>query len=956
MSSTPPIHRGKRSRQQTLPLLLPGPDGRSRHNRDAPIERSGPAYAEVACPELLAEPDHVAESLEKIDWAFTAEDTTYLSHDVHPYPAKFIPQIPGHLIASLSLRGDLVLDPFGGSGTTALEALRLGRRAISIDANPIAALIGRVKTARLHKHSSTDLIALRTNLLARLGTISHDSNLRLSEVSRFIPPIPNREKWFSDIVCAELATIRSLIENIECNVAKDIANLALSRIAVKVSFQDSETRYASRPRTTYLGDTIRTYLTDLDAIIQSVTRTTPQVRYGVAQFITADIRNFQSSQLCRESVDLIVTSPPYGNANDYHLYHRFRLLWLGFEPRELAAVEIGSHLKHQRESNGFDAYLQDLSSTLNTLVPLLRPGRYAAFVLGDSIYDGNLYDVAGEISAEGKKTGLKEICIISRPLHRTKRSFIPAGRRATSENILVLQKPSEARTIVLQAPPYRLWDYEARFRRREIESICKTKPKGKGQLSIQTGSLSVVPKLRRVAFSHSIVVNGSTERTWQAILENGLSTPESSRKDPKYVTHGIHGYKGKFYPQLAKALMNVAGLESGAIILDPFCGSGTTLLEGYLNGLSAFGCDLHPLAAKITRAKTQFLELNPDLVSEAVAALLDKIDSAPTRLPHESDQFVSGTTDEINSWFPEPVVWKLNWLLRAIRSVSASTLRDFFETILSSIVRLVSHQEPADLRIRRRKVPLADADVLKLFKSTLLSQYQRVEHFWAIRGYCPCRFIEAKAVEGDARLVETFRRLGIKQGSVDLVLTSPPYATALPYIDTDRLSLLVLFGLTAADRRPLEFRLSGSREIARRDRENYEKLLCDSTLTALPKTVTDFIRNLHNSINNANVGFRRQNLPSLLVRFFLDMEQVLRNCFNVIRNGGEAMVVIGDNNTTIADSVINIPTAKLISCLGQHLGFMLREEIPITVTRENLLHSKHSITENVVLRFKKTVK
>ena len=70
--------------------------------------------------------------------------------------------------------------------------------------------------------------------------------------------------------------------------------------------------------------------------------------------------------VCRpETIDLIVTSPPYGNATDYHLYHRFRLLWLGYNPRELAKIEIGSHLRHQKEASGFDEYLAEMQQSLS---------------------------------------------------------------------------------------------------------------------------------------------------------------------------------------------------------------------------------------------------------------------------------------------------------------------------------------------------------------------------------------------------------------------------------------------------------------------------------------------------------------------------------------------------------------------------------------------------------------
>ncbi|MBW2342377.1 MAG: hypothetical protein JRF50_18935 [Deltaproteobacteria bacterium] len=86
---------------------------------------SSPTYAEIKSSDELRNADKVASDLQAIDWSFVNDDTGFLTHDLHPYPSKFIPQIPGNLISRLSLRGELVLDPFGGSGTTALEAVRL---------------------------------------------------------------------------------------------------------------------------------------------------------------------------------------------------------------------------------------------------------------------------------------------------------------------------------------------------------------------------------------------------------------------------------------------------------------------------------------------------------------------------------------------------------------------------------------------------------------------------------------------------------------------------------------------------------------------------------------------------------------------------------------------------------------------------------------------------------------
>ncbi len=211
------------------------------------IEESFPFYQEEEAPERLGDTNGIVADLEAIDWAFTTDNTGFLTHDLHPYPAKFIPQIPGHLIARLSLRGELVLDPFGGSGTTALEAIRLGRRALSLDANPVATLIGQVKTCNIDRAASTALHAIRTGLTTRLFDLPAAEQL-CAENEQYIPEIANIDKWFPLTSRGELAFIRSRITSIESETARSIALLALSRIVLSVSFQDSETRYSSKPR------------------------------------------------------------------------------------------------------------------------------------------------------------------------------------------------------------------------------------------------------------------------------------------------------------------------------------------------------------------------------------------------------------------------------------------------------------------------------------------------------------------------------------------------------------------------------------------------------------------------------------------------------------------------------------------------------------------------------------
>lgn len=919
-----------------------------------PVTEDTPSAA--VYPELplhMGDPGLALDYLKGLDWGFTDDDTQFLGHDLHPYPAKFIPQLPGTFISLLSSRGELVYDPFGGSGTTALEAIRLGRRAVSVDANPVAALIGRVKTARVSAEETSELHLLHGALRAFLESLPRDAVELVIAYGEHAPVIANREKWFADSAFGELAHIRYRITRLESGTARDIAVLALSRTVLSASFQDSETRYKSVPREVPVGETTKRYVKEFESVMKSVARNAAATRYGVSKFLTGDVRHLSSKDIPDGSMDLVVTSPPYGNATDYHLYHRFRLLWLGHDPIAFGKVEIGSHLKHQRESSGFASYFKDMTAALAGISRVLKDGRYAAMVIGDSVYEGQTYATAHLLAGEAAAHGFDTSCVIERTVHKTKRSFTPAGRRAATENLLILRKAAKRTVVCLEGPPYRPWPYEQELRKRET-GMAKAASSAQAPNVVQKSvDVAELLRCRSLVFTHQIhFPSGHKEPTWQAILENGMATTLSARKDPKYVTHGLHAYKGKFYPQLAKGLINQLHLPCGARILDPFCGSGTTLLEGHLNGYATYGCDLHPLAACIARAKTSVLEVNPDVLTEVVAAVVEAVEAAPAKLPTSLDQFAPECLEEISRWFAEPVAQKLNWLLKVIRSGSNGAVRDFLEVVLSSIIRDVSQQEPTDLRIRYRKEFLSDANVFGLFREQLLLQFGRIEKFWKVRGYAPNPFFRSQAVAGDNRLKATYDALGLTDNSVDLVLTSPPYAMALPYIDTDRLSLLTLFGLTGSERRPLEQALIGSRELTTVNKRALEAGFTEGD--GLPLECLQFVRGLHKSLEaSTDSGFRKQNMPALIHRFLKDMDAVIAQLHRLCKPGAEAMVVIGDSKMTIDGSDVRIPSTDLIEVIATARGFKAVERIDISVTTENLVHIKNAITENVVLRFRK---
>jgi len=917
---------------------------------------------EIANPAVFFDSASVLPSLQEENWAFTDDDTRYLTHDLHPYPAKYIPQIPAHLIARLSVRGDVVLDPFGGSGTTAVEAVRMGRRAISLDANPLASLIGRVKTGFMIPDTRTDLeqliAAVEGHLTHRHTNVASWSDGISSRFSRYIPDIPNIDKWFSPTAAAELALLRFLIDETTTALARDVALLALSRIVVRVSYQDSETRYVSVHKDISPTFTLRAYLEALRTLVRRLEAAAQEFQYADARFLIGDCRYDLVSSIGENTIDLLVTSPPYPNATDYHLYHRFRLFWLGYDPRKLGTIEIGSHLRHQRNCSGFEEYEHDMRLSIDGCFRVLQPGRYAVFVVGDALFKGKVFSTSDALCKLARSTGFSVADVIGRPVHETKRSFAKPARRARAEQLVILQKPNKAVTVVINPPSYKMWHFEGRLRHMEIARLTGTTTFSGPSSSPISLSLCqpALWNVRRLTFSRGFMIGRDANKaqdTWQKVLENGDANA-GRRKDPKYVTHGIHPFKGKFYPQLAKSLLNYSGAPLGGLVFDPFCGSGTFLLEGMLNGFSAHGCDLNPLSSKIARAKTGIVCVPRNLTELAIRSLIERLASRRIDVPRALDNFSEKNHEELKRWFPLPVLWKLNWILGQSRLFGDPALVDFFEVIVSSIIRDVSHQDPTDLRIRRRKEPLTDAPVFDLFREKLQQQYHRLQQYWSVAGRQPGPLIPPTVHHGDSRLEETMDALGLSGESIDCVVTSPPYATALPYIDTDRLSLLAVMDVPSPTRTALEKELTGSREIAKRTRLSLEEeLQSPDAREILPDRVLSAIRSIYRANTSEEVGFRRANVAALLWRYFVDMRSNLLQTARVMKSGAKAFYIVGDSRTKAGANWVAIETCRHITDIGEMLGLRNIENLSIDVTTENYKHIKNAITSNQIIIFEK---
>src|ERR1039458_9325076 len=113
----------------------------------------------------------------------------------------------------------------------------------------------------------------------------------------------------------------------------------------------------------------------------------------------------------------------------------------------------------------------------------------------------------------------------------------------------------------------------------------------------------------------TVVRNGVPTKDIPQLLRDSIVLP--NRRCLRYGTHGIHEYRGKFFPQLVRSLINIAGIPKGGIIADPMCGSGTTCVEAVLGDYRAVGLDMNPLSVLMAGVKCSLLAIDPDFLVSA---------------------------------------------------------------------------------------------------------------------------------------------------------------------------------------------------------------------------------------------------------------------------------------------------------------------------------------------------
>ena len=269
----------------------------------------------------------------------------YLTHWIYPYKGKFHPQMIRALLNIIGLKeGDTILDPFSGSGTTALESQLLGINFIGIDISPLCVVQGRVKTESVYVIDEIE--KLKDTIISSVanGSVNTDESYY-----KLLDTLITNEKVKNFYILARLLAVSDKSRRNRDFINSFLKNVNLMLMAVK----------------------------DYVEIKEKL-----NLKLGNIQIELGDSRNVK---LQDNSVDGIITSPPYSIALDYVQNDIHSLIDLGYDVLKIRDSVIGVR---GNGKNRIELFNEDMKKSYKEMYRVLKPNRYAVIVIGNATYQG----------------------------------------------------------------------------------------------------------------------------------------------------------------------------------------------------------------------------------------------------------------------------------------------------------------------------------------------------------------------------------------------------------------------------------------------------------------------------------------------------------------------------------------------------------------------------------------
>ena len=377
-----------------------------------------------------------------------------------------------------------------------------------------------------------------------------------------------------------------------------------------------------------------------------------------------------------------------------------------------------------------------------------------------------------------------------------------------------------------------------------------------------------------------------------------------------YATHGIHRYPAKFIPQIPRFCLETYS-DVGDDVLDPFMGSGTTLLESFITGRDSYGIDIHPLARLI--AKVKITPVDPKgLVSSAenlLSSIRNDCDDNSAWIPEIPNR---------EHWFRPRVLSELATIKKNIWSTRSGDHQDFFKICFSSIIRKVSNSDNDSLIPEvtsfQKKLDAQGKnsyDALIRFENTVRNKLIDAADMWRLSKEVGEKFKKTPKV---SIIGNDARDIALDDSSIDLAVTSPPYASAVHYVSVHKLEMywLGLINETAG----LDSRIVGT---ARAYVADYGSWKPRTNLPELDSILTELMS-------------KDKKSAYVVYKYFDEMRKSFDEVNRVLRRNGRYCMVVGENTFRR----VRIPTYRVLAAVAHRSGFDLEKTFMYDVINRHL--------------------
>lgn len=347
----------------------------------------------------------IENELNKIDEWFIPRDRSsfYLTHDFHPYFAAFPPELVSRLLNKYTKVGDVLLDPFMGGGSAIVEGYFHKRKTIGLDISPLSKFITEVKSKPIEINDK--------EIKCILGDIENDIfTHKMSVYKQFqydIPYVTNIDRWFTRESKLDLAIILYHLKKIKQKDLRDFLLLAFSSIVRKVSNAKNGQLHLCTKKNKKIPPVSPLFYQKVYLMIDQMKEYTSKLdsfySYEPPKLYVFDIRKM-SDIIVPNSVDIIITSPPYGTGSRYTEIYRLNFEWL----------ELEKPTSHDTMEKAKDFKLE-LKKALFQMYSVLKKGKYCFLVYGDPSTEDSLTRVAIN---DATSIGFKYEGLISCPIKK----------------------------------------------------------------------------------------------------------------------------------------------------------------------------------------------------------------------------------------------------------------------------------------------------------------------------------------------------------------------------------------------------------------------------------------------------------------------------------------------------------------------------------------------------------